>query len=87
MRLYNLRLFMFKKVLLTLCLSAFLSWAQDDFDEDDEGFISAPAAAQEGDEGGSHAKIATDEDEEEVYDVGMNSAQRREMAERKMFEV
>ena len=47
---------MFKKVLLTLCLSAFLSWAQDDFDEDDEGFISAPAAAQEGDEGGSHAK-------------------------------
>ena len=39
---------MFKKVLLTLCLSAFLSWAQDDFDEDDEGFISAPAAAQEG---------------------------------------
>ena len=58
MRLYNLRLFMFKKVLLTLCLSAFLSWAQDDFDEDDEGFISAPAAAQEGDEGGSHAKIA-----------------------------
>ncbi|WP_405338030.1 autotransporter outer membrane beta-barrel domain-containing protein [Fibrobacter sp.] len=78
---------MFKKVLLTLCLSAFLSWAQDDFDEDDEGFISAPAAAQEGDEGGSHAKIATDEDEEEeVYDVGMNSAQRREMAERKKFE-
>lgn len=86
MRLYNLRLFMFKKVLLTLCLSAFLSWAQDDFDEDDEGFISAPAAAQEGDEGGSHAKIASDEDEEEVYDVGMNSAQRREMAERKKFE-
>ena len=78
---------MFKKVLLTLCLSTFLSWAQDDFDDDDEGFISAPAAAQEEDDG-PRAKMATaeDDEEEEVYDVGMNSAQRREMAERKKFE-
>jgi hypothetical protein len=82
---------MFKKVLLSLCLTAFMSWAQDDFDEDDEGFISAPAAAQEnGDDGADAAPRATmatgDDEEEEVYDVGMNSAQRREMAERKKFE-
>ena len=38
---------MFKKVLLSLCLTAFMSWAQDDFDEDDEGFVTAPASAQE----------------------------------------
>ena len=82
---------MFKKVLLSLCLTAFMSWAQDDFDDDDEGFISAPAAAQEnGDDGADAAPRATmatgDDEEEEVYDVGMNSAQRREMAERKKFE-
>lgn len=80
---------MFKKVLLSLCLTAFMSWAQDDFDEDDEGFVSAPASAQEEDgEAAPRAAMATgdDEEEEEVYDVGINSAQRREMAERKKFE-
>ena len=44
---------MFKKVLLALSLTAFMSWAQDDFD--DEGFVSAPAAAsseQEDDDDG-----------------------------------
>jgi hypothetical protein len=66
-----------------------MSWAQDDFDEDDEGFISAPASAQEDDgEAAPRASMAAgdDEEEEEVYDVGINSAQRREMAERKKFE-
>ena len=80
---------MFKKVLLSLCLTAFMSWAQDDFDEDDEGFVSAPASAQEDNgDAAPHATMATgdDEEEEEVYDVGINSAQRREMAERKKFE-
>ena len=60
---------MFKKVLLALSLTAFMSWAQDDFD--DEGFVSAPAAAsseQEDDDdgfvsasdgGGSHAAMAS----------------------------
>ena len=99
MRLYNLRLLMFKKVLLALCLTAFMSWAQDD-EDDDEGFVSAPAAAaQEEDEddddgfvsapaaGGSHAAIASEEDEEEDFGSSdMTSAQRREMAERKKFE-
>lgn len=88
---------MFKKVLLALSLTAFMSWAQDDFD--DEGFVSAPAAAsseQEDDDdgfvsasdgGGSHAAMASSEDDEEDFsDVGMSAAQRREMAERKKFE-
>ena len=80
---------MFKKVLLSLCLTAFMSWAQDDFDEDDEGFVSAPASAQEDDgDAAPRATMATgdENEEEEVYDVGINSAQRREMAERKKFE-
>lgn len=88
---------MFKKVLLTLCLTAFLSWAQDD--EDDDGFISAPAAAEEeesddgfvsaddADEaGGTTATIATGEDEEDFGSSDMSAAQRREMAERRKFE-
>jgi len=88
---------MFKKVLLTLCLTAFLSWAQDD--EDDDGFISAPAAAEEeesddgfvsaddADEaGGTTATIATGEDEEDFESSDMSAAQRREMAERRKFE-
>lgn len=88
---------MFKKVLLTLCLTAFLSWAQDD--EDDDGFISAPAAAEEeesddgfvsaddaDDAGGTTATIATGEDEEDFGSSDMSAAQRREMAERRKFE-
>ena len=89
---------MFKKVLLALSLTAFMSWAQDDFDDDDEGFVSAPAAssAQEDDDdgfvsasdgGGSHAAMASSDDEEEDFsDAGMSASQRREMAERKKFE-
>ena len=90
---------MFKKVLLALSLTAFMSWAQDDFDDDDEGFVSAPAASsaqQEDDDdgfvsasdgGGSHAAMASADDEEEDFsDAGMSAAQRREMAERKKFE-
>ena len=86
---------MLKKVLLTLCLTAFLSWAQDD--EDDDGFVSAPAAAEQEDDdddgfvsapaGGSRASMASSEDEEEDFGgAEMSAAQRREMAERKKFE-
>ncbi len=84
---------MFKKVLLALCLTAFMSWAQDD--EDDDGFVSAPAAAEEDDDdgfvsapaGGSHATMATADDEDEDFGGSeMTAAQRREMAERKKFE-
>ena len=51
---------MFKKLCLTLCLSAFLAWAQDDDEFDDSDFESAPAAASE--EGGSGAAMASDDD-------------------------
>ncbi len=91
---------MVKKLLLAVCLTAFMSWAQDD-EDDDEGFVSAPAAASAaaGDEddddgfvsasdgGGSHASMASEGDEDEDFsDVGMSAAQRREQAERKKFE-
>ena len=84
---------MFKKVLLALCLTAFMSWAQDD--EDDDGFVSAPAAAEEDDDdgfvsapaGGSHATMATADDEDEDFGGSeMTAAQRREQSERKKFE-
>lgn len=85
---------MFKKLLLTLCLTAFMSWAQD---EDDEGFVSAPAAsAAEEDDGfvsapaggGSHAAIASsDEDSEDDFGSSdLTAAQRKEQLERKKFE-
>ena len=79
---------MIKKLLLTVCLTAFLAWAQDD--EDDEGFVSAPAAAEEDDEGfvtGPRASMASADDEEEDFGGSdMTAAQRREQAERKKFE-
>ena len=85
---------MLKKLLLTVCLTAFLSWAQDD--EDDEGFVSAPAAAEEEEDddgfvsapsGGARASMASSSDEDEDFSGSeMTSAQRREQAERKKFE-
>lgn len=90
---------MLKKFLLTTCLtlglSAFAttSWAQDD--EDDEGFVSAPAAAsddEEDDDGfvaapSSRASI-DDEDsgDDDFSDGGLTAAQRKEQLERKKFE-
>ncbi|MCQ2106889.1 MAG: hypothetical protein MJZ26_13990 [Fibrobacter sp.] len=87
---------MLKKLLLTVCLTAFLSWAQDD--EDDEGFVSAPAKAavadeEEDDDGfvsapASRASIDTDSEDDEDFAGGaeMTAAQRKEQAERKKFE-
>lgn len=91
---------MIKKLLLTVCLTAFLAWAQDD-EDDDEGFISAPAAAEqsadEDDEwasapsGGSRASIDDEENvderaEEFASETGLSAAQRKEQLERKKFE-
>lgn len=89
---------MLKKLLLTVCLTAFMSWAQDD--EDDDDFVSAPAkaavAADEEDDDdfvsapASRASIDTDsEDEDEDGFAGgasMTAAQRKEQADRKKFE-
>ncbi|MCQ2108404.1 MAG: hypothetical protein MJZ05_06525 [Fibrobacter sp.] len=91
---------MIKKLLLTVCLTAFLAWAQDD-EDDDEGFISAPAAAEQSadddDEwasapsGGSRASIDDEESvdesaEEFASETGLSAAQRKEQLERKKFE-
>ncbi len=87
---------MIKKLLLTVCLTAFLAWAQDD--EDDDGFISAPAAAEQGSDdeewasapsGGSRASIDDEDGDAEDVDAGesgLSAAQRKEMMERKKFE-
>lgn len=77
---------MFKKLCLTLCLSAFLAWAQDDDEFDDSDFESAPAAASE--EGGSGAAMASDDDSdfEEADGSSLSSSQKRDMEARKKFE-
>jgi len=71
---------MFKKLFLAVCLTAFMSWAQDE--DDDDGFISVDDAAAH-----PAAAMASDEDEEEDFSsTDMTAAQRREQAERKKFE-
>ena len=69
---------MFKKLCLTLCLSAFLAWAQDDDEFDDSDFESAPAAASE--EGGSGAAMASDDDSdfEDAEGPSLTPAQRQD---------
>jgi len=73
---------MFKKLCLTLCLSAFLAWAQDDDEFDDSDFESAPAAASE--EGGSGAAMASDD--EDAEGPSLTAAQKQDMEARKKFE-
>ena len=75
---------MFKKLCLTLCLSAFLAWAQDDDEFDDSDFESAPAAA----EGSSGASMASDDDSEfeEAEGSSLSSSQKKDMEARKKFE-
>jgi len=82
---------MLKKFLLTTCLALGLtalgnpSWAQD---EDEDGFVSAPAASK----ASKASKVAVDddedEDEEEVDELAgdLTAAQRKEVLERKKFE-
>ena len=75
---------MFKKLFLAVCLTAFMSWAQDEDDDDD--FISADDGAAAAT--ATHtATMASDEDEEEDFSsADMTAAQRRELSERKKFE-
>ena len=75
---------MFKKLCLTLCLSAFLVWAQDDDEFDESGFESAPAA-----EASSGASAASDNDEDfEDADEGpsLTASQKQDIDARKKFE-
>jgi len=86
---------MLKKFLLTTCLALGLtafgnpSWAQD---EDEDGFVSAPAASKASKASKAKAAMDDDEDEDEEEADELNGgaeltvAQRKEMLERKKFE-
>ena len=76
---------MFKKVCLTLCLTAFLAWADefDDFD-DDAGAVSA--ANTEAAAPAESAGAGSDDEFEEVEDSQMSRSKREDMEARKKFE-
>lgn len=78
---------MFKKLCLTLCLSAFMAWAAkpsaaDDDEFDESGFVdaesSAPAAAA--------ASAEDEEDFAEADDGGMSAAEKEKRLAEKKFE-
>ena len=75
---------MLKKLCLTLCLTAFLAWAQDDDEFDESGFESAGASAQseEVSEGGSSAA----DDEFDDGDAVLSRKQKNDLEARKKFE-
>ena len=75
---------MFKKLCLTLCLSAFLAWAQDDDEFDDSDFVSASDAPSE--ESSSGASVGTDEDFEDAEGPTLSASQKQDLAARKKFE-
>lgn len=91
---------MLKKFLLTTCLtiglSAFgsASWAQEDDDFDDDGFVSAPSASSDDDEdgfvsapaGGSRASMASEDDESDDGSMDISAAKKKELEDRKKFE-
>ena len=74
---------MLKKMCLTLCLTAFLAWAQDD-EFDDSDFVSAgnsAATTEASSESGS-----SDDEFEEVEDSHLSRSKREDMEARKKFE-
>ncbi len=91
---------MFKKLCLTLCLTAFMAWAQDD-DFDDSDFVSAgsapeasadeSAAADEDDapRPTKRAAMASNDDDADFADAedgGMSNAEREKRLAEKKFE-
>ena len=77
---------MFKKLCLTLCLSAFLAWAQDDDEFDDSDFVSASdaPAAEEGSSSG--ASMGSDEDFDDAEGPTLTASQKQDYEARKKFE-
>ena len=76
---------MFKKVLLTLCLSSFLAWAAQADDEfDDSDFMSASDA------GAPHATAASDDGDDDFDEVeggsSISNSQQKDLEARKKFE-
>jgi len=72
---------MFKKMCLTLCLTAFLAWAQDD-EFDDSDFVSAgnSTSAAESSESGPSDEF------EDAEDSHMSRSKKADMEARKKFE-
>ena len=76
---------MFKKVLLTLCLSSFLAWAAQADDEfDDSDFMSASDA------GAPHATAASDDGDDDFDEAeggsSISDSQQKDLEARKKFE-
>ena len=76
---------MFKKVLLTLCLSSFLAWAAQADDEfDDSDFMSASDA------GAPHATAASDDGDDDFDEAeggsSISNSQQKDLEARKKFE-
>ncbi len=75
---------MLKKVCLTLCLTAFLAWAQDD-DFDDSDFVSAGNSAATS-EASSETEGDSGDEFEEAEDSFESRSKREDMEARKKFE-
>lgn len=75
---------MLKKVCLTLCLTAFLAWAQDD-DFDDSDFVSAGNSAATS-EASSETEGNSGDEFEEAEDSFESRSKREDMEARKKFE-
>ena len=75
---------MLKKLCLTLCLTAFLAWAQDD-DFDDSDFVSAGNSAATS-ESSSEAEGDSGDEFEEAEDSFASRSKREDMEARKKFE-
>ena len=71
---------MLKKMCLTLCLTAFLAWAQDD-EFDDSDFVSAGNSATT-----TEASGGSGDEFEEAEDSYVSRSKREDMEARKKFE-
>ncbi len=75
---------MLKKMCLTLCLTAFLAWAQDD-EFDDSDFVSAGNSAT-ATEASSESGSGSDDEFDDAEDSYVSRSKREDMAARKKFE-
>ena len=75
---------MLKKMCLTLCLTAFLAWAQDD-EFDDSDFVSAGNSAATT-EASSESGSGSDDEFDDAEDSYVSRSKREDMAARKKFE-
>ena len=75
---------MLKKMCLTLCLTAFLAWAQDD-EFDDSDFVSAGNSAT-ATEASSESGSGSDDEFDDAEDSYVSHSKREDMAARKKFE-